>query len=329
MFHLTDKPGDPNQGQGQGQPQQGFSAPPPQSNNPFTSPPRNVSSYDPPPTGGSGLKIPILFGAVLALVASNVYLFLQLKEVKTELVANREAVLEEVAKVRETSTVTTQTQRRNVEQLREQLAKERAALASLSGQAKEQAMKHADELAAKLERAQTAQGVKLSGEITQAKEANAVTAAKVGEVTTEVGTVKSDVAATKSELEKTISDLKRTSGDLGVQSGLIATNGKELAALKALGERNIFDIKLAKTKAPQKIGDISVLLKKADPKKNRYTIEIVADDKRVEKKDKTVNEPLQFYTSKARQPYEIVVNEVKKDYIGGYLATPKVQAVRN
>ena len=61
---------------------------------------------------------------------------------------------------------------------------------------------------------------------------------------------------------------------------------------------------------------------------HRFTIELLADDKRVEKKDKNLNEPVQFYVSKARQPYEIVVNEVKKDQIVGYLATPKVQTSR-
>ncbi len=116
---------------------------------------------------------------------------------------------------------------------------------------------------------------------------------------------------------------------MGETSGLVATNAKELAALKALGERNYFEFTLPKTKEPKKVGDVSVLLKKADPKKNRYTIEVVADDKRVEKKDKNINEPLQFYVAKARQPYEIVVNEVKKDQIVGYLSTPKVQQTRN
>ena len=71
-----------------------------------------------------------------------------------------------------------------------------------------------------------------------------------------------------------------------------------------------------------------ILLKKTDQKKNRYTIEVTVDDKVVEKKDKTVNEPVQFLTSKARQPYELVVNEVKKDVIVGYLATPKVMEPR-
>jgi hypothetical protein len=65
-------------------------------------------------------------------------------------------------------------------------------------------------------------------------------------------------------------------------------------------------------------------LKKADTKRNKYNLNVVADDKRVEKKDKTINEPVQLYVGGARQPYEIVVNEVKKDTITGYIAVPKV-----
>ena len=70
-------------------------------------------------------------------------------------------------------------------------------------------------------------------------------------------------------------------------------------------------------------------LKSADMKKNRYTIELIADDKLVEKKDKTINEPVQFMLSRATQPFEIVVNEVKKDMISGYIAAPKVQQSRS
>ena len=69
-------------------------------------------------------------------------------------------------------------------------------------------------------------------------------------------------------------------------------------------------------------------MKGTDPKKNKFTVDLIADDKRVEKKDKNVNEPVQFYVARARQPYEIVVNEVKKGQIVGYLATPKVQQTR-
>ena len=76
------------------------------------------------------------------------------------------------------------------------------------------------------------------------------------------------------------------------------------------------------------MGDFLIELKKTDPKRNRYTIEITADDKKTEKKDRTINESLQFYTSKARQPYELVVNQVQKDLIVGYLSTPKEQSGR-
>ena len=92
---------------------------------------------------------------------------------------------------------------------------------------------------------------------------------------------------------------------------------------RRLGERNYFEFKLGKTKAPQRVGDITLLLKGTDPKKNKYTIEVNADDEVTEKKDKNVNEPVQVYTSTARQPYEIVVYQVHKDLIVGYLAVPK------
>mgnify|MGYP001606746619 CR=1 FL=1 len=152
---------------------------------------------------------------------------------------------------------------------------------------------------------------------------------EVSSVKTDVGGVKTDVAKTQTELASAEARLQSIMGDMGVQSGLIATNGKELAALKALGERNYFEFKIGKSKEPQKVGDVLVQLKKTDPKRNKFTIELTADDKRVEKKDRTINEPLQFYVSKARQPYEIVVNQVNKNEIAGYLATPKVQQSRN
>jgi len=91
---------------------------------------------------------------------------------------------------------------------------------------------------------------------------------KIADVSTDVGNVKTQVSATQAELQKTIADLKSVTGDLGVQSGLVATNGKELAALKRLGDRNYIDIKLGKTKQPQRFGDITLLLKDANVKKN-------------------------------------------------------------
>jgi len=169
----------------------------------------------------------------------------------------------------------------------------------------------------------------MASQLSEVKESAGTANTRVGEVSGEVSNVKSQLGTTQAGLQKTVAELKKVTGDLGVQSGYIATNGQEISALKRLGERNIFEFNLGKTKAPQRVGDISVLLKKTDPKKNRYTIDVIADDKATEKKDRTINEPVQFYVSKARQPYEIVVNQVKKDQIVGYLATPKGQVARN
>lgn len=293
------------------------------------------SSPTPPPSeggGGGGAKTAILFVLVVALIAATGYLFVQVTQTRSELAQTREALLEEISKIHETSAVSTQTSRRSVDSLKADVEAARRQAGQLAGQAKIDAEKHAEELAANLQRVQQEQAQKVSAvsaEVSQVKDATTAANTKITEVSTDVGNVRTEVASTRSELEKTIAQLKATQGDLGVQSGLIATNGKELAALKALGERNYVEFKLAKTKGPQKVGDISVLLKKADPKTNRYTITVIADDKTVEKKDKTVNEPVQFMLAKASQPYELVVNDVKKDLISGYVAAPKVQQTRN
>jgi chromosome segregation ATPase len=289
-----------------------------------------VSETAQPDSSGS-LSSKILLVLVVALIVATGYLFYQLNATRAEMAQTREALLDEIAKIHETSAVTTQTSRRTVETLKAELDAARKQASQMAGQARVEAEQHAEELAASLRKAQQEQAQKVaavSSEVSQVKETAVAATNRISEVSTDVGNVKSDVAATKSELEKTIASLKATQGDLGVQSGLIATNSKELAALKALGERNYTEFTLGKTKAPQRVGDIAVLLKKTDPKKNRYTIEVVADDKTVEKKDKTINEPVQFLVSRASQPYELVVNEVKKDTIIGYLSAPKVQQPR-
>jgi hypothetical protein len=139
--------------------------------------------------------------------------------------------------------------------------------------------------------------------------------------------VKTDAATTRTELSATNADLKRATGDMGVMSGLIATNSTELGALRKLGERDYFEFTLPRTGVLQHVGDIQLALKKVDAKRNKFTLDVMADDKRVEKKDKSINEPVQFYTSAARIPYEVVVNEIRKDQVIGYLSVPKVKVI--
>jgi len=278
-----------------------------------------------PPDEGPGLKIPILFVLVLGLVAGNIYMYLQIDQMKTDIASMRENILTEVSNVRESASISSQTSRRHIDTLTADLQTQRRQAAQAVGEAKQDAQRQVDELEKELEIASKKQKAELAAELARVEQA---AANKVEAVSTDVTNVKKDVAASKADLDKTIADLKRTNGDLGVQSGLIATNAKELQALRQLGERSYFEFNLAKSDKPYRLSDLTIQLKKTDEKKNKYTIELIADDKKVEKKDKNVNEPLQFYMAKYRQACEIVVNEVKKDRIIGYLSQPKVAVNR-
>jgi predicted nucleic acid-binding Zn-ribbon protein len=148
---------------------------------------------------------------------------------------------------------------------------------------------------------------------------------KIGAVATEVGGAKKDIADTKTDLETTKGKLERATGDMGVMSGLIAHNRDDLEELKRRGDRNYYEFKVTKSKTPQRVGPVQVTLNKTDQKKGKYTMTVFVDDRSIEKKDKTAGEPVQFYLKgNARlAPYEIVVFDVGKNDINGYLSTPK------
>jgi chromosome segregation ATPase len=286
------------------------------------------------PPQRSGLLTALVAGALIALVAANIYLYVQLDHVRTDVATVQEKLMNAVSNLRDTSAVSNNAQMRHIETLKEELAAARAQSASMSNQAKVEANAHAEQIRKQLEaeQAQMSQKVaSVSSEVSDVKQSANAANAKIADVSTDVGSVKTQVTATQEELQKTIADLKSAKGDLGVQSGLIATNHSELEALRKLGERNYIDVKLAKTKQPQRFGDITLKLTSIDVKKNKYTVLVLADDKQTEKKDKSINEPVQFYTAKGGHiPYELVINTVNKkpEEIIGYLSTPKVEATR-
>ncbi|MEO6804246.1 MAG: hypothetical protein ABI197_13485 [Granulicella sp.] len=145
----------------------------------------------------------------------------------------------------------------------------------------------------------------------------------VASVKTDVGGVKTDVATTKSDLEATKTQLNRVMGDAGVMSGLIATNHDELDMLKHKGDRNYYEFTLQKGAKPLLVSTVKLQLKKVDDKRSRFTLNVSADDRNIEKKDKSLDEPVQFYSGKTPMLYEIVVNSMEKNKVSGYLATPK------
>jgi len=285
-------------------------------------------TYIIPPPSGPNWRTPLLIGVLVLLGASSIFQFVQLERIRTDTKADMTKLTSDmngvIERMRIDSNEEVQRSRRSMDELQARLAEQRRNAEAAVGQAKIDAQKRVESLQTRLAQEQAAQ----QAVINSVKQTADTATTQLATVSTDVGNVKTDVQNTKSQLEQTIANLKRATGELDSHASLIATNGKELQALRELGERNYSEFTITKSKKPTRVADITVELKKADPKHNRFTIAITADDKTVEKKDRNLNEPIQFYTAKARQPDEIVVNQVSKDKIVGYLASPKVQATR-
>src|SRR5262249_662055 len=118
---------------------------------------------------------------------------------------------------------------------------------------------------------------------------------EVAGVKSDVGNVKTDVEATKTDLATTKDKLDHAIGDLGLQSGLSAHTREDLEALRRKGERNYYEFTLVKGQGAVPVSTVSLALKKVDPKKSKFTLNVIADDRTIEKKDRNMFEPLQFY----------------------------------
>src|SRR5439155_10609630 len=289
------------------------------------------------------LRIAVLVGVTLAFLIAIGNLYWQLEHTRAEMTNLRQSILSEVSKVTAASSHTVSDNRRApasaepsrkvLDSIKQELADEltstRRQATAAALHAKAEAVSHADKLAERIGEERLSQQKEVVGELGQIKDTAATTTAKINDVTADIATIRNEVASTRVELEQTVSELKRVTGDLGVQSGYIATNARQLQALKQLGERNYFDFHIERTGKPQRVGDISIILRKTDAKHNKYTVEVLAGDTKTEKKEKNINEPVQFYVAKAQRPFEIVVNEVAKDYVIGYLSAPKQLVTRN
>jgi chromosome segregation ATPase len=276
--------------------------------------------------GGSG-KFWILGGALVLAIGATAYLWVRSNNLSQELAAVRDANAAEFSKMDAASQALADENRERIDHLTQTLADVHTSASSANSaikRAQAEQKKQDEQLAQRIDQ----QRSDITGELSSFKDdtSNKLTqvSTDVGGVKTDVDGVKTEIASEKSVLDQHTADLKRVTGDMGVMSGLIATNGKDLDALRALGERNYYEFNLSKGQKSTRLGNITVALKKVDAKHNRYSVEVLADDKTVEKKDKTINEPVQVYVGGSRQPDEIVVNQVTKDGIQGYVATPKV-----
>jgi chromosome segregation ATPase len=271
-----------------------------------------------------------------AALAGDAYLISRSNHLSEDIARTQSSSQIQLSKLNEATATLLDQEKQHLDQVAQQMKQEmkqevRGVSASATGaikQARLDAQKSDEELAAKLAEQRQQAATEMSRLQETANSRFTEVATNVDGVKANVEVVKADLTSARNDIARTGADLKRAMGDMGVMSGLIATNSKDLDALRALGERNYFEFDITKQQAAKRVGDIALTLKKADPKHNRFTMDVLADDRHLEKKDKTINEPVQLYVSGNMQPYEIVVNQVTKDHVTGYLSTPKVKLAR-
>ena len=175
-------------------------------------------------------------------------------------------------------------------------------------------LKHARAMVTQLQNEQRKQTEQLQEELAQKADQQ-----QVGALNQDVSAQRTDLDNTKTALDSVRSDLGMARSEMGT---LIARNHGDIEQLRKLGERDYFEFTLNR-KSPAHVAGVGLTLTKTNVKRHRFNLNLMADDVEVEKKDRTINEPIFFYVSGSKRPYELVVNEVKSNVVKGYLSTPK------
>lgn len=251
---------------------------------------------------------------------------------KAEQASTRAAIDAEIARLRDADASAVEERQKSLNDLRSELDRARRQASGTEGRidaTHAETLRNLESISARLNANETTirtSEAQLTKEINGVRQASTTAQAGVAAVSNEVNAVKADASATKQQLEQALTELRKTSGDLGQMSGLIATNTEQLALLKQLGERNYLEFTVFKRKEGTRLGAFSVVVKKTDVKAQRYSLDLIVNDLKIEKKDRHINEPLQFYTGPTL--YELVVNRVGQDQLTGYLSSPKIITAR-
>jgi hypothetical protein len=270
-----------------------------------------VQAQQPPPFAGSGKTLTWLLIALVALSVATLVLVLVSRSQFSDVATKQGDELNLLTRRMDSSD-------ERYAQLRGQfqVTSERLGLT-------EQELARAHALAADVQKQQQTAVSRLNQAIAKkasAEEMNKLQAdsnAKIGGLSTDLAGTKQDLATTKTEFANALSGTK---GELG---GAIARTHDELVALAHKTDRDYFEFSLARRKAQQKVGTVTVELDKTDTKRNTFGVYLYFDDKRTQRSNKAVNEPVYFYVQGAPSALELVVNKVSKDAISGYLSAPK------
>jgi chromosome segregation ATPase len=285
-------------------------------------------------TSGEGSVPPVaivLLVLIAVLIGATLYLYLELRTTKTQMAEQFQVYDEQLAGLEGSVNRTSREVGTQVAQVKGMVATAEKDIANAAVQVEQRVLGRTANLEKDLAATKEQQEAALQavgGQLNQLNEVASTNNTRVGALSGEVDTVRSDLTAAQEEIRQTIADLKSVQGDLGVQSGLVATNGTELMALKRLGQRNYYEFDIQRSKDSQRVGRIQIRLRSTNDKRGRFTLDVIADDKEIEKKNKTLLEPIQFYVIGSKVPYEIVVNQLEKNRIVGYLATPLEDGAR-
>lgn len=267
------------------------------------------------PEDNSQNQKPILLFAILIVLAiGQIYTLAKISSVRSSLQAEQEKTRQELSAQldEQFSKRLLAAEENNTQQLGE--LKEELEKASKRTGSTGRELRKARTMVSELQKQQMQQADELKHEIALKADQQ-----QLGLISNDVNATRSDLDSTKQTLQEAVEKLGMTRSEFGT---LIARNHDEIEALRKLGDRDYFEFVLER-KQPQRIGGIGLTLRKTNVKRNRYNLILLADDLQIEKKDRTVNEPVYFYVGGSKRVYELVVNKVESKRVRGYLSTPK------
>jgi hypothetical protein len=267
-----------------------------------------------PEGSGNTMKFAAVFVILAALIIGQFYTVHKVNATKTALEAQQAQTRQEISTQLQDQLTSRMSalERNNTEQLaaiRQELDGAAKRMGRTGGE-----LKRARAMVAQLEQQQQQQAEQLKIEIALKADAQ-----QVGALSQDVTATKTDLNTTKKSLDTMKSDLGMARSELGT---LIARNHDEIEQLRKLGDRDYYEFTLDRN-APKQVANVTLTLKKANVKRLRFNMLVNVDDISVEKKDRTINEPVFFYVKNAKKPYELVVNSIQSHQVRGYLSTPK------
>lgn len=262
---------------------------------------------------------------LVAILMGNFYLYSKIKRSEVDAYTLQQRLEEKLGRLEKNSSYHLGNAQQEIQQLRSDLGEARVEAAK---KAKAEARRYTSRLSKNVASHQRTNQEALMGEIRGVQEMAAATGAKVEAVEGEITSVKKEMAEAQSQIDSTDSVLKLTKDELQLMSEWVSSNSSEIGQLRDFNERTYLTFRLPKSGKMYKIGGVLMRLRKTEPKRHRFSIELLADDRKMVKKDHYVNEPLQFYVGDSKRPYEIVMTSVRKEEVMGFLATPKIQMAR-